>query len=79
MGVRPRPKQKPIICIELEKNHLKKNKKKITEELLELAKESVITKEIDTILYHKAFPVDIRHNSKIFREKLTRWAQTKTK
>ena len=77
VGVRPRPKQKPVICIELEKTRQKKNKKKITEELLELAKESVLTQEIDTILYRKAFPVDIRHNSKIFREKLASWAQTK--
>jgi hypothetical protein len=25
-------------------------------------------------LFHHSFPVDIRHNSKIFREKLARWA-----
>jgi len=79
VGVRPRPKQKPVICIELEKTPRKKNKQKITEELLELAKESVLTQEIDTILYHKAFPVDIRHNSKIFREKLTVWAQARVR
>jgi hypothetical protein len=74
VGVRPQPKQKPVICIELEKTRQKKNKQKITEELLELAKDSVLTQDIDTILYHKAFPVDIRHNSKIFREKLAVWA-----
>ncbi len=79
VGIRPRPKQKPIICIELEKTHKKKNKKKITEELLELAKDSVLTQEIDTILYHKSFPVDIRHNSKIFREKLKIWAQARVR
>jgi acyl-CoA synthetase (AMP-forming)/AMP-acid ligase II len=79
VGVRPRPKQKPVICIELEKTPRKKNKAKITEELLELAKDSVITQEIDTILFHKAFPVDIRHNSKIFREKLAVWAETKVR
>jgi olefin beta-lactone synthetase len=79
VGVRPRPNQKPVICIELEKTPGKKNKRKITEELLELAKESVLTQEIDTILYHKAFPVDIRHNSKIFREKLTVWAQARVR
>jgi len=28
-------------------------------------------------LFHKAFPVDIRHNSKIFREKLAIWAEKK--
>jgi olefin beta-lactone synthetase len=79
VGVGPRPQQKPVICIELEKNHRKINKPKITQALLELAKDSVITQDIDTILYHKAFPVDIRHNSKIFREKLTVWAESKIK
>ena len=77
VGVGPQPKQKPVICIELEKTRQKKNKQKITQELLKLAKESVLTQEIDTILYHKAFPVDIRHNSKIFREKLKIWAETR--
>ena len=79
VGVRPRPKQKPVICIELEKTGQKKNKRKITEELLELAKTSVLTQDIDTILYHKAFPVDIRHNSKIFREKLAIWAAARVR
>jgi len=32
------------------------------------------TKEVSTILFHPAFPVDIRHNAKIFREKLAIWA-----
>jgi hypothetical protein len=27
------------------------------------------------ILYHPSFPVDIRHNAKIFREKLAAWAK----
>jgi hypothetical protein len=46
-------------------------------ELFALAKESPLTKNIDTILFKKAFPVDIRHNSKIFREKLALWAEKK--
>ena len=79
VGLGPRPKQKPVICIELEKSRQKINKHKITQALLELAKDSVLTQDIDTILYHKAFPVDIRHNSKIFREKLTVWAKSKVR
>ncbi len=31
----------------------------------------------DTILFHKSFPVDIRHNCKIFREQLADWAERK--
>ena len=32
------------------------------------------TSAITMVLYHPSFPVDIRHNAKIFREKLAIWA-----
>ncbi len=35
------------------------------------------TRAIETILFHPSFPVDIRHNAKIFREKLAVWAARK--
>lgn len=63
----------PVICIELEKD-MKHDKTKLTEELLVIAKESSLTSNIEHILFHKSFPVDIRHNSKIGREKLALWA-----
>ncbi|MGB1800680.1 MAG: fatty acid CoA ligase family protein [Gammaproteobacteria bacterium] len=63
----------PVICIELEKDK-KHNKTELTEELLAIAKESELTKNIQHILFHKSFPVDIRHNAKIGREKLADWA-----
>ena len=44
-----------------------------------MAAANELTNGIKTILFHKAFPVDIRHNSKIFREKLARWAEKKLK
>ena len=75
IGVGYPPNQKPVICIELEADRKGKRKKLIKKELLELAKSSVLTKNIETILFHKSFPVDIRHNSKIFREKLALWAE----
>ncbi|MCK5507644.1 MAG: hypothetical protein KAI50_03875, partial [Desulfobacterales bacterium] len=67
--------QKPVICIELEHDRKRKRKKLIKKELRELAKSSILTKNIEIILFYKAFPVDIRHNSKIFREKLALWAE----
>ena len=70
-------RQKPIICIELKKSRHKINKKTIKKELLEIAEQNELTKDIKTILFHKSFPVDIRHNSKIFREKLAIWAEKK--
>ena len=43
-------------------------------ELRQLALANRLTKEIELFLIHPAFPVDIRHNAKIFREKLAEWA-----
>lgn len=74
VGVGERPNQKPVICIELEKEDDGENKDKLARELFELARNSEITRTIETILFNKSFPVDIRHNSKIFREKLAVWA-----
>lgn len=79
VGVGPRPNQKPVICIELEKSYSGRDKTKIQKELLEIASNHDLTKNIKTVLFHKAFPVDIRHNSKIFREKLAVWAQQQLK
>jgi len=66
-----------VLCVELKapKDVAKKNA--ITEELLAIGRQHKITSSIDTILFHKAFPVDIRHNAKIFREKLAVWATDK--
>ncbi|MDY6791244.1 MAG: fatty acid CoA ligase family protein [Thermodesulfobacteriota bacterium] len=75
VGVGPQKNQKPIICIERIDGGHKINKKDLTSELLEMAKQNQLTQSIETVLYHHSFPVDIRHNSKIFREKLARWAE----
>ena len=44
-------------------------------EVRALAASSDVTRTIDHFFVHHDFPVDIRHNAKIFREKLTEWAQ----
>jgi len=79
VGIGPRQEQKPIICIELAKSQTGITKKDLKDELLELAAANELTRDIRTLLFHKAFPVDIRHNSKIFREKLAVWAEKKIK
>lgn len=43
-------------------------------ELRILGSQSSLCKEIEHFLVHPDFPVDIRHNAKIFREKLAVWA-----
>ncbi len=75
VGIGPKPNQKPLVCIELKKADSGQNKKSLQEELLEIAAKNELTQRIKTILFHKSFPVDIRHNSKIFREKLAVWAE----
>jgi acyl-CoA synthetase (AMP-forming)/AMP-acid ligase II len=67
---------KPVLCVEKEIG-AKKKEIDLTRELLVLGGANDVTKSIETILYHPAFPVDIRHNAKIFREKLSVWAAGK--
>jgi acyl-coenzyme A synthetase/AMP-(fatty) acid ligase len=74
VGIGKKPNQKPVICIEPE-HEVNTDKKNLEKELLAIAGKHELTKNIKTILFHKSFPVDIRHNSKIFREKLTIWAE----
>ena len=69
----------PVLCIELEAEARQVSKAKLTEELLALGAKHDTSRPIQTILYHDAFPVDIRHNSKIFREKLAVWAAKRVK
>jgi acyl-CoA synthetase (AMP-forming)/AMP-acid ligase II len=79
VGVGPRHQQKPVICIELPKSSTGINKNDLKNELLGLAAANELTRRIQSVLFHKSFPVDIRHNSKIFREKLAVWADRKVK
>lgn len=68
--------EKPVICVELEKD-TDKSSEEIIGELKKTAGNFEHTKNIDTFLIHPSFPVDIRHNAKIFREKLALWAKEK--
>lgn len=63
----------PVLCVELEPQPAK-HKDQIKLDLLELAAAHQHTGRIRTFLFHPSLPVDIRHNSKIFREKLAVWA-----
>ncbi len=68
---------KPVICIELENK--KSDPEKVIQELKHIASQHEHTKNINTFLIHPSFPVDIRHNAKIFREKLALWAKENAK
>ncbi|MGD2013422.1 MAG: fatty acid CoA ligase family protein [Desulfobacterales bacterium] len=79
VGVGSRPRQRPVIIAELEKTASPISFQTLEKELLSMAAANKLTQSIQTVLFHKAFPVDIRHNSKIFREKLTVWAEKRIK
>jgi hypothetical protein len=77
IGVRRNGIMTPIIVIEPEQGKMPKNRQdgeRFANELGALGAKYDMTRSIKTILFHPAFPVDIRHNAKIFREKLGIWA-----
>ena len=60
----------PAIVVEPEKGLYPKKKSKIdtfSESLRKLAQSNEMTLQIDTFLFEKSFPVDVRHNAKIHR------------
>lgn len=67
----------PVLCVEIETPCKRAEQTQLQNELLAIAAQHPHTRSIKTILFHPAFPVDIRHNAKIFRERLARWAQKK--
>jgi len=56
------------------KKGVRANKDKIKNELIELAKTHPQAMKIKVFLFMKKFPTDVRHNSKIIREELTKRA-----
>jgi olefin beta-lactone synthetase len=77
VGVGPAGKKTPIIIIEPENEmpRTANEREQQVTELLKLARRSPITQPIATVLFYPDFPVDVRHNAKIFREKLAQWAE----
>lgn len=67
----------PVLCVEPSRRLGRRDRERVRGELLKRGAEFEHTRKIKTILFHRAFPVDIRHNSKIFREKLAVWAAGK--
>jgi acyl-CoA synthetase (AMP-forming)/AMP-acid ligase II len=73
VGVGPAGRQRPVIVLEPHKGHMPKGGKQreaLLAQIRELGASSPLTRPIADFLLHPGFPVDIRHNAKIFREKL---------
>lgn len=75
VGVGQPGKQVPVIIVELQDKTVKTET--LVPELQQIAEHNELTRSIKHFLVHPDFPVDIRHNAKIFREKLGKWAAGK--
>ena len=72
--------QRPVVIVEPRAGWLTRGpraRRQLLSELGQLGRSSPLTAGIDDFLIHREFPVDIRHNAKIFREKLAIWAGRK--
>lgn len=74
VGVMRSGKMRPLICLELVSEE-SIERQQLFEELQTLGSKFDQSEGIEHFLIHQRFPVDIRHNAKIFREKLAVWAQ----
>jgi acyl-CoA synthetase (AMP-forming)/AMP-acid ligase II len=80
VGVGEKGSQEAVIVVEPEDKELTDDSdhwEALIQELLELGKSFPHTEQIKFFLLHPEFPVDIRHNAKIFREQLAKWAEEK--
>ncbi len=66
--------QRPVLCIEPAAERAPRRRAALIAEVRALAQRHPHTAGIRDVLIHRRFPVDIRHNAKIGREQLARWA-----
>ena len=74
VGLGERGAQRPLLCVELRPGIGRDQHARIADELRHLGEGFVHTAHVACFAFHPAFPVDIRHNAKIGREKLAVWA-----
>jgi acyl-CoA synthetase (AMP-forming)/AMP-acid ligase II len=77
VGVGPAGGQRPVIVVEPWPKKFPRDRaaqSRFVDQLRELGAAHGHTRGIETFLFHPSMPVDIRHNAKIFREKLAVWA-----
>jgi acyl-CoA synthetase (AMP-forming)/AMP-acid ligase II len=74
VGTGPQGSMTPVIVVEPKKKLSPARWRSVIEELTTLAKANPRTRAISIFLLHPSFPMDVRHNAKIGREKLAIWA-----
>lgn len=78
VGIGDKAAQLPVLCVELNASVPASDWSRIERDLHVLAASQPHTACIVHFLRHSGFPVDIRHNAKIGREKLAVWAARQT-
>lgn len=77
VGVGAKGAQRPVLCVETHPGIARAEHARIERGLRDIGARFPHTARIDTFLFHPGFPVDIRHNAKIGREKLAAWAASR--
>ncbi|MFQ5462064.1 MAG: fatty acid CoA ligase family protein [Phycisphaerae bacterium] len=77
VGVGPLGRREPVIIVQLKRpcDPLGSRRRVVARELRELARAHDLTRTISRVMFHRGFPVDVRHNAKINREALGVWAK----
>lgn len=79
VGVGPRGSQVMVLVIEPQNPDLINDanaQNKVIDEIINSSKKFTYASKVQNFLWHPHLPTDIRHNAKIFREKLAHWAAT---
>jgi acyl-CoA synthetase (AMP-forming)/AMP-acid ligase II len=75
VGIGSPGEMRPVLCVEPHRWPLRRaERERIEADLNAISTQFEQTKTIHTFLFRRSFPVDIRHNAKIFREQLAHWA-----
>lgn len=76
VGLGDKGAQEPVVVVELHGGLPPGNdlKQRIETELLQMAQAHNLTRQVKRVLFHAGLPVDARHNAKIDREALAKWA-----
>ncbi|MFJ6213259.1 fatty acid CoA ligase family protein [Streptomyces sp. NPDC092296] len=74
VGVGAPGAQRPVLCVEAERGVGRSARRRVAAEVLALLAGYPHARAVRQVLFHPGFPVDIRHNAKIGRERLARWA-----
>lgn len=72
VGIGARGSQEPVLVVEL--HDAGRSSAELACEILAHGRRVPAARPVSRVLFHRAFPVDVRHNAKIDRPALARWA-----